>query len=69
MTASLWSRDISEANRLARRIRAGSVHIDTIPILDPAAPWGGMTASGMGREMGWEAIEAYTEVKSIWTKL
>ncbi|GLZ06793.1 putative aldehyde dehydrogenase DhaS [Actinomadura sp. NBRC 104412] len=69
LTAYIWSRDISEANRLARRIRAGSVYINTFPILDPAAPWGGMKASGMGREMGWEAIEAYTEVKSIWTKL
>jgi acyl-CoA reductase-like NAD-dependent aldehyde dehydrogenase len=69
LTAYIWSRDIGTANRLARRIRAGSVYINTFPILDPAAPWGGMKSSGLGREMGWEAITAYTEVKSIWTKL
>jgi aldehyde dehydrogenase (NAD+)/betaine-aldehyde dehydrogenase len=69
LTAYIWSRDIGTANRMARRIRAGSVYINTFAILDPAAPWGGMKASGLGREMGWEAIEAYTEVKSIWTRL
>jgi aldehyde dehydrogenase (NAD+)/betaine-aldehyde dehydrogenase len=69
LTAYIWSQSISTANRLARQIRAGSVYINTFPILDPAAPWGGMKASGLGREMGWEAIEAYTEVKSIWTRL
>jgi aldehyde dehydrogenase (NAD+)/betaine-aldehyde dehydrogenase len=69
LTAYIWSRDIGTANRMARQIRAGSVYINTFAILDPAAPWGGMKASGLGREMGWEAIEAYTEVKSIWTRL
>ena len=35
----------------------------------PRAAWGGMKSSGTGREMGWDAIEAFTEVKSIWTSL
>ncbi|MBB4933014.1 aldehyde dehydrogenase (NAD+)/betaine-aldehyde dehydrogenase [Lipingzhangella halophila] len=69
LAAVVWSRDISTANRLARRIRAGSVYINMPPMLDAAAPWGGMKASGLGREMSWAAIEAFTEVKSIWTSL
>ncbi|MFJ6893219.1 aldehyde dehydrogenase family protein [Streptomyces hokutonensis] len=69
LSAYIWSNDIRTANRLAHRIKAGTVLINLGPGLDAAAPWGGMKASGLGREMGWEAIEAYTEVKSIWTGL
>ena len=69
LAAVVWSRDIGTANRLARQVRAGTVWINMPPLLDAAAAWGGMKASGTGREMGWEAIESYTEVKSIWTNL
>jgi aldehyde dehydrogenase (NAD+)/betaine-aldehyde dehydrogenase len=57
------------AKHLTHRLRAGSVYVNMLPWVDPAAPWGGMKTSGIGREMGREAIEAYTEVKSIWTGL
>ncbi|WP_017614104.1 aldehyde dehydrogenase family protein [Nocardiopsis salina] len=67
--AAVWSRDIATANRLANRVRAGTVWINMPPLLDAAASWGGMKASGLGREMGWSAIEAFTEVKSVWTHL
>jgi aldehyde dehydrogenase (NAD+)/betaine-aldehyde dehydrogenase len=69
LAAVIWSDDIKVANRLARRIRAGSVYINMPPLLDPAAAWGGMKSSGIGRENGFDAIEAFTEVKSIWTAL
>lgn len=69
LAAAIWSRDIGTANRLAHAVRAGTVWINLPPFLDAAAPWGGMKASGTGREMGWEAIEAYTEIKGIWTSL
>lgn len=49
------------------RPRAGAVHINLLPLQDPAAPWGGMKASGIGREMGHQGIEAYTEINGIWT--
>jgi aldehyde dehydrogenase (NAD+)/betaine-aldehyde dehydrogenase len=67
LAAAIWSRDIATANRLARQVKAGTVWINMMQCLDAAAAWGGMKSSGLGREMGWEAIEAYTEVKSIWT--
>ncbi|MGI5132505.1 aldehyde dehydrogenase family protein [Pseudonocardia sp. CA-107938] len=69
LAAVIWSRDVRVANRLAQQVRAGTVYINMPPFLDAAAAWGGMKASGLGREMGWEAIEAFTEVKSIWTNL
>ncbi len=69
LAAVIWSRDIGTANRLAHEINAGTVWINLPPFLDAAAPWGGMKASGVGREMGWEAILAYTDIKSIWTSL
>lgn len=69
LAAAIWSRDIGTANRLARQVKAGTVWINMMQGLDAAAAWGGMKSSGLGREMGWDAIEAYTEVKSIWTSL
>ncbi|WP_150237255.1 aldehyde dehydrogenase family protein [Nocardiopsis quinghaiensis] len=69
LAAVIWSRDIGVANRLAARVRAGTVWINMPPVLDAAAAWGGMKASGLGREMGWSAIEAFTQVKSVWTNL
>ncbi|MFK4227009.1 aldehyde dehydrogenase family protein [Streptomyces sp. NPDC019890] len=69
LAAAIWSRDIGTGNRLARHVKTGTVWINMMQGLDAAAAWGGMKSSGLGREMGWEAIEAYTEVKSVWTSL
>jgi acyl-CoA reductase-like NAD-dependent aldehyde dehydrogenase len=68
LAAVIWSRDIGRANRLAGQVRAGTVYLNLPPVMDAAAPWGGMRSSGVGREMGWEAVAAFTEVKSIWTE-
>jgi phenylacetaldehyde dehydrogenase len=57
--------DRSRQIYLARRIKAGSVSINTQNFGDPALPFGGFKQSGWGREMGFEAIELYTEVKSV----
>lgn len=66
LAASIWTGDVGAAHRLARDIRAGTVWVNMPNYLDPAAPWGGMGASGIGREMGFEAVASYTELKSIW---
>ncbi|WP_219414448.1 aldehyde dehydrogenase family protein [Pseudonocardia nigra] len=69
LAASVWTRDLATAHHLADRIHAGCVRVNMVAGIDPAAPWGGMKASGWGREMGTEAIEDYTEVKSVWIGL
>ena len=57
--ASIWTRDIGIAHKLARRIKAGTVWINTHNFGDPALPFGGYRQSGWGREMGHEAMELY----------
>ncbi|WP_440708903.1 aldehyde dehydrogenase family protein [Herbiconiux sp. YIM B11900] len=66
LAATIWTQDIATSQRLANGIKAGAVFVNMPPIPDMAAPWGGYKASGWGREMGPWAIDAYTEVKSVW---
>jgi phenylacetaldehyde dehydrogenase len=65
LAASIWTRDISTAHKLAKKIRAGSVRINTAGTVDSAMPLGGYKQSGWGRENGREGTEIYTEVKSV----
>ena len=65
LAASIWTRDIAVAHRLARRIKAGSVRINTAGSVDAALPLGGFKQSGWGRENGREGTEIYTEIKSV----
>ncbi|RBQ14388.1 betaine-aldehyde dehydrogenase [Spongiactinospora rosea] len=69
LAASIWTNDLSTAHKLAARIRAGAVFINMGHVPDAATTWGGFKASGWGREMGPYAIDAYTEVKGVWTHL
>jgi acyl-CoA reductase-like NAD-dependent aldehyde dehydrogenase len=69
LAAGIWTRDIGNAHRLARKLKAGSVYINGWGMVDPAAPFGGYKASGIGREMGHANLDAYLEVKTVWTSL
>jgi acyl-CoA reductase-like NAD-dependent aldehyde dehydrogenase len=69
LAACVWTSDVALGHRLAQQIRAGEVFINTLPMLDPAAPWGGFKASGWGREMTAEALDSYTETKGVWVHL
>ena len=65
LAASIWTRDLSVAHKMAKRIKAGSVWINAHNFYDPALPFGGFKQSGWGREEGSEAIRTFTEVKSV----
>ncbi|HJY87553.1 MAG TPA: aldehyde dehydrogenase family protein [Candidatus Acidoferrales bacterium] len=69
LAAAVWTRDIAKAHRMARRLQAGTVWINTYNNYDPAATFGGYKMSGYGRELGMHAIEHYTQVKSVWVNL
>jgi phenylacetaldehyde dehydrogenase len=67
--AGIWTKDISKAHALAKKLRAGTVWINCYNVFDASLPFGGYKQSGWGREMGHEVLEAYTEVKAVTTQL
>jgi acyl-CoA reductase-like NAD-dependent aldehyde dehydrogenase len=66
LAAGVWTRDLAKAHRFAHAVQAGTVWINGYGMIDPAAPFGGYKMSGFGREMGKEAIDLYTQVKTVW---
>jgi acyl-CoA reductase-like NAD-dependent aldehyde dehydrogenase len=69
LAAGVWTRDVSNAHKLASMLKAGSVYVNTWGPSDAAAPFGGFKASGIGREHGLAGLEAYLEDKTVWVSL
>src|SRR5215469_2955068 len=69
LQASVWTRNLKVAHMMARKIKAGTICINTHNYGDPAWPFGGYKQSGWGREMGKEVMEHYTETKAVAAKL
>ena len=69
LAAAVWTNDIKKAHQVSRRLKAGTVWINTYGLMDAALPFGGFKQSGFGRELGMHAIEHYTELKTVWMSL
>ena len=69
LAAAVWTRDVKKALRTARALKAGTVWVNTYNLYDPGLPFGGYKQSGFGRERGHQALEEYTQVKSVWIDL
>ena len=69
LSAGIWTNNIKQAHRAAAALKAGSVWINCYNLVDPATPFGGFKQSGWGREHGRQAMELYSETKSVWVNL
>ncbi len=69
LAAAVWTRDVSKAHRVARAVKAGTVWVNTYNLYDPSLPFGGFKESGFGRDQGRDALEKYTQTKSVWVNL
>jgi len=69
LAAGIFTNDINNALKYASQVKAGTVWINTYNSFDTAQPFGGYKQSGIGRELGEYALEAYTEVKTVMIKL
>ncbi|MBI5506358.1 MAG: aldehyde dehydrogenase family protein [Deltaproteobacteria bacterium] len=69
LAAAVWTRDITKAHRAARALRAGTVWVNTYNAFDTAMPFGGYKESGIGRELGAQALQLYTQTKAVWVAL
>lgn len=66
LAAGIWTQRLDRAHRVARRLRAGTVWLNTYRTLAPSSPFGGFGDSGMGKENGLEVLREYTRLKSVW---
>src|ERR1700746_4120658 len=69
LAAAVWTRDVKKAHMVSRRLKAGTVWINTYGLMDAALPFGGYKQSGFGRDLGAQALDSYTEVKTVWLSL
>ena len=68
LSATLWTNDLKRTMRMSHQLHAGIVWINTWMMRDLRTPFGGVKASGVGREGGFEALRFFTEAKNVCIK-
>ena len=66
LAASVWSDDLNQAHRVARKLNAGTVSVNTVDALDVTVPFGGNRQSGFGRDLSLHAFDKFTKLKTTW---
>ncbi|MCT8165355.1 MULTISPECIES: aldehyde dehydrogenase [unclassified Pseudomonas] len=69
LAASVWSDDLNRAHRVARRLKAGTVSVNTVDALDVSVPFGGGKQSGFGRDLSLHSFDKYSQLKTTWFQL
>jgi len=65
LTAGVWTKDLARAHRMAKKLQAGTVWLNTFRYIRWVTPYGGYKASGIGKENGIEALKDFTQVKTV----
>jgi gamma-glutamyl-gamma-aminobutyraldehyde dehydrogenase len=68
LAASVWTDNLARAHRVAERLHAGTVSVNTVDAISPQTPFGGFKQSGMGRDLSLHALDKYTALKTTWIK-
>lgn len=69
LAGGIYTRDVGNVHRIARRIRGGYLFVNCYSVVDPSMPFGGFKQSGWGRELGKEGLDAYLDTKSVFVAL
>lgn len=69
LSATIWTQDVSRANRIAMKVNSGIIWVNCWLLRDLRTPFGGFKNSGVGREGGWEALRFFTEPKNVCIEL
>src|SRR5699024_3500245 len=69
LAAAVWTDDLRRAHRVSRALRAGTVSVNTVDVIDPTTPFGGYKQSGFGRDLSLHSIDKFTQLKSTWNDL
>jgi len=65
LSGSIWTRDVGRALRVARAVEAGNLSVNSHSSVRYSTPFGGFKQSGLGRELGPDALDAFTETKNV----
>jgi len=68
LAASVWTDNLGRAHRVAERLHAGTVSVNTVDAVSAQTPFGGMKQSGFGRDLSLHSLDKYTALKTVWIK-